>query len=153
MNFFSCWSSQCPNFGHCFSWWWNSCTLRLLVGLQKALKCATDLENPRGQCASVGNLGFLLYKRKKYEVAKACMIRWQLDLFNITSLISFPVLHHQTALRTHMLGSICLRGLQLWSHYLKRGKKTPQKLNLSTDQQHYAAGTSKFAGSYISCLE
>jgi tetratricopeptide (TPR) repeat protein len=43
---------------------------------KKALKCATVLENPRGQCASVGNLGFLLYKRKKYEAAKACMIRY-----------------------------------------------------------------------------
>ncbi|KAG0569272.1 hypothetical protein M758_6G074400 [Ceratodon purpureus] len=43
---------------------------------KKALRCATVLENPRGQCAAVGNLGFLLYKRKKYEAAKACMIRY-----------------------------------------------------------------------------
>ncbi|KAL3676761.1 hypothetical protein R1sor_026709 [Riccia sorocarpa] len=43
---------------------------------KKALKCATFLDSPQEQCIAVGNLGFLLFRRKKTLAAKACLTRY-----------------------------------------------------------------------------
>ncbi|KAG6555236.1 hypothetical protein Mapa_003277 [Marchantia paleacea] len=43
---------------------------------KKALKCATFLDSPQEQCIAVGNLGFLLFRRKKTLTAKACLTRY-----------------------------------------------------------------------------
>ncbi|CAM6117194.1 unnamed protein product [Calypogeia fissa] len=43
---------------------------------KKALKCATFVDSPQEQCIAVGNLGFLLFRRKKMLAAKACLIRY-----------------------------------------------------------------------------
>jgi hypothetical protein len=42
---------------------------------KKALRCATFVQSSPDQCIAVGNLGFLLFRRKKMVVAKACISR------------------------------------------------------------------------------
>ncbi|KAH8958494.1 hypothetical protein BDL97_06G027700, partial [Sphagnum fallax] len=43
---------------------------------KKALQCATFVQSSPDQCIAVGNLGFLLFRRKKMVVAKACISRY-----------------------------------------------------------------------------
>ncbi|CAM6021872.1 unnamed protein product [Sphagnum balticum] len=43
---------------------------------KKALRCATFVQSSPDQCIAVGNLGFLLFRRKKMVVAKACISRY-----------------------------------------------------------------------------
>jgi len=43
--------------------------------VQKALRCAMFVQSSPDQCIAVGNLGFLLFRRKKMVVAKACISR------------------------------------------------------------------------------
>jgi hypothetical protein len=43
---------------------------------KKALRCAMFVQSSPDQCIAVGNLGFLLFRRKKMVVAKACISRY-----------------------------------------------------------------------------
>jgi tetratricopeptide (TPR) repeat protein len=43
---------------------------------KKALRCAIFVQSSPDQCIAVGNLGFLLFRRRKMVVAKACISRY-----------------------------------------------------------------------------
>jgi hypothetical protein len=63
---------SCRNCVHFFFKWHFS---KLKFFVQKALQCATFVQSSPDQCIAVGNLGFLLFRRKKMVVAKACISR------------------------------------------------------------------------------
>jgi hypothetical protein len=66
-NWISCWN--------CVHFFRNDIFQNWIFFVQKALRCATFVQSSPDQCIAVGNLGFLLFRRKKMVVAKACISR------------------------------------------------------------------------------
>lgn len=66
-NWISCWN--------CVHFFLNDIFQNWIFFVQKALQCATFVQSSPDQCIAVGNLGFLLFRRKKMVVAKACISR------------------------------------------------------------------------------